>query len=363
MLGLITHHGLALVFANVLTQQIGLPIPALPTLLVAGALVADGKFSAWAVFAAAFIACGISDAFWYTAGRLYGRRVLKLLCHISLSPDSCVRQAEYRFDRWGRLTLLLAKFVPGGSMIAPPLAGTMRVSLWTFALLDGLGAAIWVGVAIGSGMLLHHEIDRLIGRLQELGAIAIGVIGMLLAGYIAIKWQQRRRFYSRLRMARITVDELHRLMVEGQRPVIVDLRTSLARDQDSYSIPGAVRADFAQVDQWLEQVPRDREVIFYCTCPNEAAAAQVARKLMDLGYTHVRPLLGGLDAWIAAGYQVESGSAASPYGASLREGSPPALPMTSVPRPARESVFPGVDSLHLQRAAAGVKRGGSAAGV
>lgn len=363
MIALVTQYGLALIFANVLIQQMGLPLPAIPTLIVAGALAADGKFSASEIFAVAFAACAISDATWYAAGRLYGRRVMQLLCRISLSPDSCVQQSEYQFRRWGRLTLLLAKFIPGLSVVMPSLAGATRINFWSFALLDGMGAAIWVGVAVGSGMLFHYQIGRLIGRLQELGGVAVGVIGMLLAGYIAIKWQQRRRFYNRLRMARITVDELHRLMADGQRPVIVDLRTSLARDQDSYSIPGAVRADFAQVDQWLEQVPRDREVIFYCTCPNEAAAAQVARKLMDLGYTHVRPLLGGLDAWIAAGYQVESGSAASPYDASLREGSPPALPMTSVPRPARESVFPGVDSLHLQRAAAGVKRGGSAAGV
>ena len=114
-------------------------------------------------------------------------------------------------------------------------------------------------------------------------------------------------------MARITVDELHRLIAEGQRPVIVDLRTSLTRDQDGHFIPGAVMADFAEVDQWLDQVPMDREVIFYCTCPNEAGAAHVARRLMDLGYQHVRPLLGGLDAWIAAGYQVESGSGGSAW--------------------------------------------------
>ena len=175
-------------------------------------------------------------------------------------------------------------------MIMPSLAGTTRLSFWSFALLDGLGAAIWVGVAIGSGMLFHHEIGRLIARLQELGAIAFGLIGMVLAGYIAIKWWQRRRFYNRLRMARITVDELHRLIAEGQRPVIVDLRTSLARDQDSRFIPGAFIADFAAVDQWLDQVPTDREVIFYCTCPNEAGAAHVARKLMDLGYTACSPL-------------------------------------------------------------------------
>ena len=156
-------------------------------------------------------------------------------------------------------------------MIMPSLAGTTRLSCWSFALLDGLGAALWVGVAIGSGMLFHHEIGRLIGRLQELGAIAVGAIGVLLAGYIAIKWWQRRRFYNRLRMARITVDELHRLMAEGQRPVIVDLRTSLARDQDSRFVPGALMADFAEADQWLDQVPTDREVIFYCTCPKRIA--------------------------------------------------------------------------------------------
>jgi membrane protein DedA with SNARE-associated domain/rhodanese-related sulfurtransferase len=321
MVGLITQYGLVLVFANVLMQQMGLPIPALPTLIVAGALAADGKISALALFAVAFIACAISDATWYSVGRLFGRRVMKLLCRISLSPESCVRQSEYLFHRWGNLTFVLAKFVPGLLMISPAMAGTMRLSGWSFALLDGLGAAIWAGAAIGTGMLFHHEISQLIGHLEELGGIAIAVIGVLLGGYIASRWRQRRRFYNRLRMARITVDELHRLIGEGQQPVIVDLRTSLVRDQDSRFIPHALVMDFAETDQWLDQVPTDREIIFYCTCPNEAGAARVARKLMDLGYTHVRPLLGGLDAWIAAGYEVENKSV-TPVGALTQEVSP-----------------------------------------
>jgi membrane protein DedA with SNARE-associated domain/rhodanese-related sulfurtransferase len=325
MIGLITQYGLALIFANVLIQQMGLPIPVTPTLIVAGALAADGRLSALAIFVAAFTACAISDAIWYAAGRLYGRRAMKFLCQLSLSPDSCVQQSEYQFHRWGGLSLVLAKFVPGLSIIMPALAGTARLSLRYFALLDGVGAAIWVGVAIGSGMLFHLEIGYLIVRMQEFGAIAIGVIAMLLVGCIAIKWWQRHRFYTRLRMARITVDELHRLIAEGQRPVIVDLRTSLVRDQDSRIIPGAMIADFAEVDQWLDQVPTDREVIFYCTCPDEAGAAHVARKLLDLGYTRVRPLLGGMDAWIAAGYQVDSGSVASAHGASTAQVSPTAL--------------------------------------
>jgi membrane protein DedA with SNARE-associated domain/rhodanese-related sulfurtransferase len=322
MVGLITQYGLLLVFANVLVQQLGLPLPALPTLIMAGALAADGKISAWAIFGVALIACAVSDATWYTAGRLFGRRVMQLLCRISLSPESCVRRSEYLFHRWGSLTFVVAKFVPGLLMISPAMAGTMRLSGWSFALLDGLGAAIWAGVAIGTGMLFHHEISRLIGNLEELGAIAVAVIGVLLGGYVARRWWQRRRLYNRLRMARITVDELHRLIAEGQRPVIVDLRTSLVRDQDSRFIPDALVMDFAEVDRWLDQLPTDREIIFYCTCPNEAAAAHVARKLMDLGYTQVRPLLGGFDAWIAAGYQVESGRVGQADSALSHEVSP-----------------------------------------
>jgi len=322
MVSLITHYGLVLVFANVLMQQLGLPIPVYPTLIVAGALAADGKFSASGIFAAAFIACAISDTTWYVAGRLYGRRVMRLLCQISLSPDSCVQQSEYHFHRWRGLTLLLVKFVPGLSIIMSSLAGTTQLAFRSFALLDGLGAAIWVGLAIGVGMLFHHEIDHLIVRLQELGAIAIGVIAMLLAGYIAGKWWRRRRFYNRLRMARISVDELHRLIAEGQRPLIVDLRTPLFREQDGRFIPGAVIGDLSQVDQWVAQVPTDREVIFYCTCPNEAVSAHVARKLIDLGYTRVHPLLGGLDAWIAAGYHVEHRTMASTRGTTLKATTP-----------------------------------------
>jgi len=309
MVDLITRYGVALVFANVLLQQIGLPIPVVPTLVVAGALAANGKLSASAIFVAAFAACAVSDATWYAAGRLYGRRVLKLLCQISLSPDSCMHESESKFRRWGRITLVLAKFVPGLSMLTPSLAGTMGFSWLSFLLLDGLGAAIWAGVGIGLGMFFRQEIGRLVALLQEVEPFAIGSIAMLLAAYISIKWWQRRCFHDRLRMARINAEELHRLIAEGERPVIVDLRTPVVQDQDSRIIPGALVADFSDVDQWRDQLPTDREIIFYCTCPNEAGAAYVARRLMDIGYTRVRPLLGGLEAWVAAGYEV--GSAAS----------------------------------------------------
>jgi len=302
---LIAQYGLALVFANVLLEQLGMPIPAIPTLIVAGALAAEGELSPLAIFGVAFAGCMIGDAIWYVAGRRYGRRVMKLLCRLSLSPDSCVRQAEFRFERWGKLTLVLSKFIPGLSTIAPPLAGATRLGWPSFLLFNGAGVVIWAGAAIAAGMLFHAQINEFIVRLEGLGTLAAGAIGVLLGGYIALKWWERRRFYKMLRIARIGVDELRALMDGSKRPVVVDVRSPGARDLDPRFIPGALAMGAAEVDRRLGELPADREIVFYCTCPNEASAAQVAKKLIGLGYTKVRPLHGGLDAWIAAGYEIE----------------------------------------------------------
>ncbi|HEX9396657.1 MAG TPA: DedA family protein/thiosulfate sulfurtransferase GlpE [Burkholderiales bacterium] len=302
---LVAQHGVAIVFANVLLEQIGLPLPAIPILIIAGALAVDGHFSALTLFSAAFIACTIGDTLWYLGGRRYGNRVMRLLCRISLSPDSCVRQTEYHFERWGGLALVFAKFIPGLSTIAPPLAGATRLGWAFFMLWNSVGIVIWAGAAIGTGMLFHAQIDGLLARLEDYGAFAIEAIAALLAGYVALKWWERRRFYKMLRVARITADELHRLKQGGKDPVVVDVRSASSRQLDPRFVPGALAMDIAEVDQRLNELPNDREIIFYCTCPNEASAAQVAKKLIELGYTRVRPLQGGLDAWVAAGLEVE----------------------------------------------------------
>jgi membrane protein DedA with SNARE-associated domain/rhodanese-related sulfurtransferase len=303
---LISQYGLLLVFGNVLIEQIGLPVPAVPTLVVTGALAVDGKISALAAFGAAFVACTVGDLVWYVAGRVYGRRVMRLLCRISLSPDSCVRQTENHFERWGGSALVLAKFIPGLSGIAPPLAGATRLAWPTFLLLNSVGVAIWAGVSIGAGMLFHAEIESLITRVEDLGSWALGTVAALLAVYIAFKWWERRRLHKMLRIARITATELGKLIEGGEKPVVVDVRSPMAREEDRRFVPGAVVMDIADVESNLERLPVESEIVFYCSCPNEASAAHVAKKLMELGYTRVRPLQGGLDAWIAAGYAVET---------------------------------------------------------
>ena len=302
---LLEDYGLSLVFGNVLLEQVGLPIPAVPTMIAAGAFAAEGQYPLLAVLAVAFAACVIGDATLYLVGRLYGHRVMKLMCSISLSPDSCVRQTSLHFERWGGWTLVLGKFLPGIGTVSAPLAGVMRVGWLRFLLLSGVGSVLWAGLAVGAGALLHEQVNELLAGLESLGGAALVVVGGLVIGYIALKWWQRRRFYKTLRMARITVDELHALMDRKEEPVVVDLRPVSDRTSDGRSIPGARAIDLAEIDRQLGQFPKDRDIVFFCSCPNEASAASAAKVLMDLGYTRVRPLLGGLEAWAAAGYALD----------------------------------------------------------
>lgn len=301
---LVGQYGLPIVFANVLLEQIGLPVPAIPTLVIAGALAADGTLSAPAVLAAAFVASMLGDAAWYAGGRVYGKRVMKFLCRISISPDSCVSQTEAHFERWGVGLLVFSKFVPGLSTITPPLAGAARLGWVRFAVFNGIGIVLWAGAGIGAGMLLHSQVDALLALLEGMGSTAVLLAGSALAAYIAYKWWERQRFFRMLRMARISVDELYGLVEKGAQPVIVDVRSPVARTLDPRVIPGALPADVRAIDRLVEQLPADRDIVLYCTCPNEAGAAQVARMLVDRGYSRVRPLHGGLDAWIEAGYAV-----------------------------------------------------------
>jgi membrane protein DedA with SNARE-associated domain/rhodanese-related sulfurtransferase len=297
--------GLSLIFLNVLLEQLGLPLPAVPTLIVAGALAANGQLPALGVGALAVVACLIGDSTWYLAGRRYGVRVMKLLCRISLTPDTCVSQTQSSFERWGPRALVIAKFVPGLSMIAPPLAGATRMDFARFSLFSAAGAVLWVGTALVAGLLLKSQIAQLLPHLTGIGGTVIVLLLVLLAAYIAFKWWERRRFYALLDMARINVAELYEQMQGESAPVIVDVRSPTALGLERRRIPGALQLPVQDVERHARSLPLDRDIILYCNCPNEASAAQAARLLISQGFRQVRPLRGGLDAWIAAGYAVE----------------------------------------------------------
>jgi len=320
--------GLGLVFFNVLFEQLGLPLPAIPTLIVAGALAADGRLPLAGLCAFALAACVIGDTTWYVAGRWYGVRIMRLLCRISLTPDICVSQTQSSFERWGAGAVVVAKFVPGLSMIAPPLAGATRMKFLHFAACSVLGSALWVAAALLAGALLRPQIVRLLPRLSGVGGAAVALLLVLLGVYIALKWWQRRRFFAALEMARISVADLHAQMSAGKPPVIVDVRSPTAHSIQQQRIPGALHVPLHDVEQHMGELPRDSEIVLYCTCPNEASAAQAARVLVNHGFRRVRPLGGGLDAWIAAGFAVEETAPAGAVANSIE-----AVPSTAPAQP------------------------------
>lgn len=262
---LLAQHGVALVFVNVLLTQLGLPLPAIPTMMLAGALAAGGQLSVLSAFAAAIVASLIADVAWFVAGRHHGHRVLAMLCRLSLSPQSCVRQTERVFLRWGMGTLVIAKFVPGLATVAPPLAGAIRQKLGVFALFDGIGAALWAGSAMLAGWLLGDQIEALLEWLGAMGGYAAGVLGVGLAGYMIVKWFERLRFLSQLRAARVAVHEVYAMMLRGDDPLILDVRSAAALGADTRRIPRAVLIDPDAPDDRLADLPRDREIIVYCS--------------------------------------------------------------------------------------------------
>jgi membrane protein DedA with SNARE-associated domain/rhodanese-related sulfurtransferase len=309
---LITQYGLLIVGANVLLDQLGLPVPAMPTLIAAGALAANGNLSVGPLFAVSVLACVVPDCGWYLVGQSYGIRVLRTLCRISLEPDSCVSQTQTRFEQWGINSLAIAKFVPGLAIIAPPLAGAMRIGWPRFIALSTLAAMLWVGAGLLAGALFKSQIEKLLVYLARIGGITGLIVAGLLAAYVAFKWWERRRFYAALRMARIHAKDLYRLMQAGATPIIVDVRSPTARELEPRRIPGAIHLPLENIGQHIADLPRDQDIVLYCTCPSEASAARVAKLLMNHGFKKVRPLHGGLDAWIAAGYEVQSAAEKKP---------------------------------------------------
>lgn len=302
LIDLIEQYGLLFVFMNVFVEQLGAPVPAYPTLIITSALSAEQNHPAF-VLLAAVAAALIADFAWYAAGKHYGRKIMFTICRISLSPDSCVAQTEALYLRWGAPSLIVAKFIPGFASIASALAGATGTHRLTFLFFDGVGAAIWAGLAIFLGSLFSTAVDDLLAVLENLGKWGALLIGFALALFVARKWWQRKNFLKSIQMDRISVGELDQLLKRGQAPIIVDVRSPLA--QQAGRIPGAVPMTDADIKAFVLDTPSESEVIVYCSCPNDASAARVAKLLKKRGYSRVRPLAGGIDAWVAAGYSVE----------------------------------------------------------
>jgi membrane protein DedA with SNARE-associated domain len=258
-------YGLPLVLAVSFAEQIGLPVPAIPVLVVAGALAADGRLDLAAAVALATAGALAADLAWFAIGRRHGHRVLHTVCRVSFSPDACVRRTEDLFERVGMPSLLLAKFLPGYSLVAPPLAGSVGTSPAVFLLWDLAGTVLWAGAAIGGGYLFHGAIDEVLRAAARLGGWAAVLAVLALALFVLARWHRRLTLDRLLRMARITAAELRALTAAGGEPLVLDVRGATQRRLEPRRIPGARVVSLEALPGALAELPLDKEIVLYCT--------------------------------------------------------------------------------------------------
>lgn len=299
-------HGALLVFLAVLLEQAGLPLPSFTVVVAAGALVADGQVSAMAVLASAVLAAALANLTWYLAGVRFGQKVLRLLCRVSLSPDTCVRMTQSIFQRWGLASLLFSKFVPGISLVAPPIAGAVRMPLAQFLAASSAGTLLWAGIYLTLGYLFREQIWLVFDYGQQHLQVVLHVLAVLLLLYIAYRAVQRWTIARGSGVPRIEVAELRDLLAMEPRPVILDLRSGLLRE-DEDGIPGGLAVELGQIEGKLPlpyDLPYDRDIVTYCACPNDISAVRAARALRQRGYLRAVALRGGAEAWSAQAVQV-----------------------------------------------------------
>jgi membrane protein DedA with SNARE-associated domain len=258
-------HGYLVLFVFVFIEQVGVPLPAIPALLGVGALIGMGEMVASVAVAVATAASLLADVVWYRIGRSRGGSVLRLLCRISLEPDSCVRVTQNSFERWGARSLLFAKFVPALNTIAPPMAGITGMPIPRFLLLDGLGALLYIGTFVLLGWIWSDQLEALVESIGAVGGRVPLIVGSALLIWVLVKLVRRQLFLRELRIARITPEELKTRLDDGDHVVVVDLRHSSDFDVSGVSIPGAIRVAVEEIDRGHDRIPRDREIVLFCT--------------------------------------------------------------------------------------------------
>jgi membrane protein DedA with SNARE-associated domain/rhodanese-related sulfurtransferase len=293
---LLAEHALALLFLNILLEQAGLPIPAYPSLIVGGAVAQSGHGPTLAeVMAAGVLACVVADLLWYGMGRRHGARLMRGICRISLSPDTCVRKSTHLYHQLGPRLLLVAKFLPGAGALTTLMAGSARTRLWVFLLYDAAGAAIWVGSGLMLGVFFEDAVTVLLRLLTTYVVPGLVALAVAFGLYLLWKWAMRQRVIRRsARVPRLQVKDLLDLQTGGRPHLLLDVRPESAEED---GIPGAVRMRLNARAAELIGLPPDQPIIVYCECPREVSAAYLAERILSTGRGEVYALAGGLRAW------------------------------------------------------------------
>lgn len=297
-------YGYFILFFWVMTEQMGVPIPSAPLLITAGTLTATHRLNLPLVLFAIVLGCLVSDGIWYFMGKRYGGAVVRLLCRLSMESNTCVKKTEGYFTRNGERALLVSKFVPGLNTVAAPIAGQTNMPLHLFLIYDAAGSLLYaLAFTLGGyffGDFLKHS--NLVSSVSHTAGV---LFILLLIGFLIYRFTRQRAFIKEMRTARLEPDELKGMMDRKQDVYIVDLRHPLDYLPDPRTLPGAVLLTPDKLVEHTDEIPRDRDVVLFCTCPSEATAAKMALTLRKIGVYRVRPLRGGFDEWKRLGYPLE----------------------------------------------------------
>jgi membrane protein DedA with SNARE-associated domain/rhodanese-related sulfurtransferase len=306
---ILLQYGYAVLFLAVLGQQCGIPIPADPFMVGMGSLAGDGHYSLATSIAIAWTGAMTGDLLWFRIGRVWGSRALGLLCRISIEPDSCVARTHSRFARSGPRGLLLSKFVPGLSAVATPVAGMIGTPLPQFLLWDGLGALLWVSAYLTLGYVFRRrleEIAQLFDGAKRSFVVLLVCLVVAYIAYIGVKIHRRRRFLRGVATAAVQPHEVRDRLDRGPALFIVDLRSPIEIEAEPVALPGALMRSPDELILRQAELPPDRDIILYCSCPNDGASGKATLELRKLGYRNVKTLSGGLPAWVALGFPTET---------------------------------------------------------
>ncbi|MFT4111744.1 VTT domain-containing protein [Silvibacterium sp.] len=295
-------YGYWILFLWVMTEQLGVPIPSVPVLLTAGTLTATHKLNLPLVLVSVMLGSLVSDSLWYLMGKKYGGAVVKLLCRLSMESSTCVRKTENYFTKHGPAALLVAKFIPGLGSVAAPIAGQTSMPYSSFVIFDCAGILIWALTFTLGGRFFGDVLKKHPGALSWVAHFAVLLFVLLLLAFLFYRFLRQRAFLKEIRTQRISPQELKEMLDEDQPVYIVDLRHPLDYLPDPRTLPGAVMLTPDKLVLESEQIPRDRDVVLFCTCPSEATAAKMALAIRKLGVYRVRPLLGGYDEWKKLGF-------------------------------------------------------------
>lgn len=302
----ISQHGYTILAVIVFLEAVGIPVPAAIALLIAGGAAAHGMLQAPYAVGIAVLSMLAGDMLMFLLGRYTGWWLLGILCRISLNPESCILRSADSFYRRGRKLLVIAKFIPGINTMAPPLAGSMNMRVFTFLRLDFVGAALYTGSYFLVGFLFSGALDVVTRGYDSVGRVVSWLLIALLIGYLLFRlwlWAQGRALSA---VPFASADDAAR-QLEAGAPVY-DVRSHGYFDAKATRIRGSRRLDPNALHRSEEEFPAEGVVLVYCTCVRQATSTRVARELQNMvGGKKVRftVIQGGLRAWEKAGLPVE----------------------------------------------------------